>query len=111
MSRLKDRRVKVKALQCLLVAGLLVLFCSCLSFDIGDWPSRFVYPHNKPSANWCGVAGAMFAYYLLYYVGPGIFIVLVCGLYFLIAKIAEAEIEQPVLRCLGLVFVTAAAST
>jgi len=102
--------VKVKALQCLLVAALLVLFCSCLSFNIGDWPSRFVYPHNKPTANWCGVAGAMFAYYLLYYVGPGIFIAIISCLYFLIAKVAEAEIEQPVLRCAGLVLVTTAAS-
>jgi len=111
VSRLKDRRAKTKALQCLTVAVLLVLFCSCLSFDIGDWPSRFVYPHNKPTANWCGAAGAMFAYYLLYYVGPGIFVVLISCLYFSIAKVAEAEIEQPVLRCAGLALVTAAAST
>jgi S-DNA-T family DNA segregation ATPase FtsK/SpoIIIE len=111
MSRLKDRRVKIKALQCLLAAALLVLFCSCLSFDIGDWPSRFVYPHNKPTANWCGAAGAMFAYYLLYYVGPGIFVVLVSCLYFTIARVAEAEMNEPVLRCAGLILVTTAAST
>ena len=111
MGRLKDRRAKTKALQCLAIAALLVLFCSCLSFDIGDWPSRFVYPHNKPSANWCGAAGAMFAYYLLYYVGPGIFVAIISLLYFAVAKVAEAEIEQPVLRCAGLALVTAAAST
>ncbi len=111
MSRLKDRRAKTKALQCLIVAALLVLFCSCLSFDIGDWPSRFVYPHNKPAANWCGAAGAMFAYYLLYYVGPGIFVVLVSCLYFMIAKITDAEVKEPILRCLGLALVTAAVST
>ncbi|MGA2172163.1 MAG: DNA translocase FtsK 4TM domain-containing protein [Sedimentisphaerales bacterium] len=111
MSRLKDRRVKVKALQCVIVAVLLVLLCSCLSFDIGDWPSRFVYPHNKPAANWCGVTGALFAYYLLYYIGPGIFAVLVCGLYFAITKIAEVEVDQMVLRGAGLVLVTTAAST
>jgi S-DNA-T family DNA segregation ATPase FtsK/SpoIIIE len=111
MSRVKDRRVKIKALQCLLVAGLLVLFCSCLSFDIGDWPSKFVYPHNKPAANWCGAAGALFAYHLLYYVGPGVFVMLIAGLYFAVAKIADAEIDQPILRSAGLVLVTTAAST
>jgi S-DNA-T family DNA segregation ATPase FtsK/SpoIIIE len=103
--------VKIKALQCLVVAGLLVLFCSCLSFNIGDWPSKFVYPHNRPAANWCGPIGALFANHLLYYVGPGIFVVLVSGLYFAIAKIADAEVDQPILRCAGLVLVTTAAST
>ena len=111
MSRVKDKRMKVKALQCLLVAGLLMLFCSCLSFNIGDWPSNFVYPNNTPTANWCGPAGALFAYYLLYYVGPGVFIVLIAGLYFAVAKVADVEIDQPVLRGAGLVLVTTAAST
>jgi S-DNA-T family DNA segregation ATPase FtsK/SpoIIIE len=111
MSRVKDKRMKVKALQCLLVAGLLVLFCGCLSFNIGDWPSKFVYPNNTPTANWCGPAGALFAYYLLYYIGPGIFIVLIAALYFAIAEVADVEIDQPVLRGVGLVLVTTAAST
>ena len=111
MSRVKDKRMKVKALQCLLVAGLLVLFCGCLSFNIGDWPSKFVYPNNTPTANWCGSAGALFAYYLLYYIGPGIFIVLIASLYFAIAEVADVEIDQPVLRGAGLVLVTTAAST
>lgn len=91
--------------------AILVLFCSCLSFNVGDWPSKFVYPHNKPTANWCGAAGALLAYYLLYYVGPGIFVVFVSGLYFAVAKIADAEVNEPILRCAGLALVTAAAST
>jgi S-DNA-T family DNA segregation ATPase FtsK/SpoIIIE len=111
MSRVKDKRMKIKALQCLIVAGLLVLFCGCLSFNIGDWPSKFVYPNNSPPANWCGHAGALFAYYLLYYIGPGVFIVLISGLCFAVAKVADVEIDQPVLRGAGLVLVTTAAST
>ena len=111
MSRVKDKRMKIKALQCLIVAGLLVLFCGCLSFNIGDWPSKFVYPNNTPTANWCGPAGALFAYYLLYYIGPGVFVVLISGLYFAIATVADIEIEQPALRGAGLVLVTTAAST
>ena len=111
MRRVKDRRLKIKALQCLAVAALLMLLCSCLSFNIGDWPSRFVYPHNKPSANWCGPIGAFLAYNLLYYVGPGVFVVLISCIYFSIVKIAEAQVDQPVLRCAGLLLVTTAAST
>ena len=111
MSRVKDKRMRVKALQCLLVAGLLVLFCGCLSFNIGDWPSKFVYPNNAPTANWCGPAGALFAYYLLYYIGPGVFVMLISGLYFAVATVADIEIEQPALRGAGLVLVTTAAST
>jgi DNA segregation ATPase FtsK/SpoIIIE, S-DNA-T family len=111
MSRVKDKRMKVKALQCLVVAGFLMLFCSCLSFNIGDWPSKFVYPNNSPTTNWCGPAGALAAYGFLYYIGPGIFIMLIAGLYFSIAKVADVEIDQPALRSVGLVLVTTAAST
>jgi S-DNA-T family DNA segregation ATPase FtsK/SpoIIIE len=110
MGRVKDRKVKVKALQCLAVAALLVIFCSCLSFDIGDWPSKFVYPHNKPAANWCGPVGAMFAYNLLYYTGPGIFVVLISCIYFMVVKIAEQQTSEPILRFIGLILVTTAAS-
>ncbi len=110
MGRVKKRRLKAKVLQCLLTAVILVLICSCLSFDIGDWPSKFVYPHNKPTANWCGIIGSLFAYYLLYYVGPGVLVLLVSSLYFSVAKIFEAELDQPIMRCVGLALVTAAAS-
>ncbi len=111
MGRSKDKAYRARALECLGVAVVLVLVCSCLSFDIGDWPSRFVSPHNEPSANWCGAIGAFFAYYLLYFIGPGVFVVLACGVWFLVAKIAAREISQPVLRSMGLGLVTVAASS
>jgi S-DNA-T family DNA segregation ATPase FtsK/SpoIIIE len=100
MGRVKNRKVKI-----------LLILCSCISFDIGDWPSKFVYPHNKPAANWCGPVGAMFAYNLLYYTGPGIFIVLISCIYFMVAKIAEQQTSEPILRFIGLILVTTAAST
>ncbi len=111
MGRLKDKGLKVKALQCLGVGALLMLLCSCVSFDIGDWPSRFVYPHNKPTANWCGSVGAFLAYYLLYYVGPGVFIVLGSGICLLTAKLAKRAVDQVFLRVVGLCLLTAAASS
>jgi S-DNA-T family DNA segregation ATPase FtsK/SpoIIIE len=89
----------------------LVLLCSCLSFDIGDWPSRFESPHNNPTANWCGSIGAFCAYYLLYYIGPGIFIVLVSAISLWVSELAGRPVNQLILRTIGLGLVTVAAST
>ena len=99
------------ALECLGIAAALVLLCSCISFNIGDWPSRFVWPHNEPPANWCGVAGAYLSYYLMYYVGPGVFVILVSAICLLAAKLAHRTIGQGVLRAIGLMLVTAAVSS
>jgi len=99
------------ALRCLGIGVCLVLLCSCLSFDIGDWPSGFEYPNNNPTVNWCGSIGAFSAYYLLYYVGPGIFIVLVSAIYLWGSKLAGRPVSQLVLRTIGLGLVTVAAST
>ncbi|UCC21459.1 MAG: DNA translocase FtsK [Planctomycetota bacterium] len=96
---------------CLAIAAVLVVFCSCVSFDIGDWPSRFAWPHNDPAENWCGSIGAFVAYYLMYYIGPGIFVVLVSAVCFFVAKLAGREISQPVFRGIGLALVTVAASS
>jgi len=98
------------AMMCLGIGACLVVLCSCLSFDIGDWPSRFVYPHNSPPANWCGTAGAFCAYYLLYYIGPGAFVILVSGICFLVARLAHKPTGQPILRTIGLGLMTVAAS-
>jgi S-DNA-T family DNA segregation ATPase FtsK/SpoIIIE len=106
----KDSRSKTKAIEFLAIGMLLVLLCSCISFDIGDWPSKFVYPHNNPAVNWCGPIGAFCAYYLLYYLGPGAFVVLACALSFLIARLVSAPISQPILRVVGLGLLTTAAS-
>jgi S-DNA-T family DNA segregation ATPase FtsK/SpoIIIE len=111
------------AMSCLCVGVCLFLFCSCLSFDIGDWPSRFVYPRNNPAVNWCGSIGAFCAYYLLYYVGPGIFVVLVSLICVLIKRLIKsrstsgvpddsaAAMVNSVMWMVGLALVTIAAST
>jgi S-DNA-T family DNA segregation ATPase FtsK/SpoIIIE len=100
-----------KAIGCVGIAALVFALCSCVSFDIADWPSKFVYPHNKPTANWCGPIGAFCAYYLLYYVGPGTFVLLVTAICLVLARLGRAQIGQPVLRTVGLVLVTVAASS
>ncbi|MFZ0034726.1 MAG: DNA translocase FtsK 4TM domain-containing protein [Sedimentisphaerales bacterium] len=108
---MKEKKSYEIAAECLGVAAALVLLCSCISFNMGDWPSRFVWPCNNPPANWCGKAGAFFAYYLLYYVGPGVFVILVSATCLLLAKLANRTINQGVLRAIGLLLVTAAASS
>jgi len=107
----KARKSRRKAVECLGIAGLLVLLCSCVSFDIGDWPSKFVYPHNAPPANWCGSIGAFCAYYLMYYVGPGVFVILASTVCFLVSRLAHRAAGQPVFRAIGLVLLTVAASS
>ena len=98
------------ALICIGICTCLIILCSCLSFDIGDWPSRFVYPQNNPPANRCGTVGAFCAYYLLYYIGPGVFVILISGICFLIARLKHKQLGQPVLRSIGLGLTTVAAS-
>ena len=98
------------AVLCLGMGALLVLFCSCLSFDIADWPSRYVYPHNQPTANWCGKMGAFGAYWLLYYIGPGVFTLLTAGMLVGVVKMLGRSIGQLWFRLVGLVLLTVAVS-
>jgi S-DNA-T family DNA segregation ATPase FtsK/SpoIIIE len=111
LESLKEKKSYEVAAECLGIAAALVLLCSCISFNIGDWPSRFVWPHNEPPANWCGASGAFFAYYLMYYIGPGVFVMLVSAICILVAKLAHRTIGQGVLRTIGLLLVTTAASS
>ncbi len=104
-------RTGITALECLGIGLSLMLLCSCVSFNMGDWPSRFAYPHNDPPANWCGSIGAFCAYYMVYYIGPGVFVILASVICFLIARLAHQPTGQPVFRAVGLGLVTAAASS
>jgi S-DNA-T family DNA segregation ATPase FtsK/SpoIIIE len=95
------------------VFGLVVcLFglCSCLSFNIADAPSQYAWPHNDPAANWCGSIGAFLAYYLMYYFGPGLFVLLIIASWMMAASLAGARVTQPILRIAGLVMLIVAAS-
>ncbi len=98
------------ALLCLGMGVCLFLLFSCLSFDIADWPSRYAQPHNEPAANWCGSMGAFAAYYLMYYIGPGAYILLIAAICYCFARLAHWPVTQPVFRTIGLVLLTVAAS-
>jgi DNA segregation ATPase FtsK/SpoIIIE, S-DNA-T family len=100
-----------RAALCLGIGVCLILLCSCLTFNIGDWPSKFVCPHNNPTANQCGWVGAFCAYYLLCYIGPGVFVILATAICFLVAGLARRPAGQPIFRAIGLLLMTVAAST
>ncbi|MHC4740175.1 MAG: DNA translocase FtsK 4TM domain-containing protein, partial [Planctomycetota bacterium] len=107
---MKEKKSYLFAAECLGIAGLVFLLCSCLSFDMGDWPSSFAYPHNSPTVNLCGPIGAFCCYYMLYYVGPGVFLILVSLICFLLVKAAGSKLNQPALRMVGLGLLAGAAS-
>jgi S-DNA-T family DNA segregation ATPase FtsK/SpoIIIE len=87
-----------------------VLLFSCLSFNIADWPSSYTRPQNEPPANWCGSMGAFSAYYLMYYIGPGAYILLIATICYCFAKLAGRPVGQTVFRVIGLILLTIAAS-
>lgn len=99
------------ALLVLALAAVAVLFFSCISFNIGDFPSKYVWPNNYPAANWCGSVGAFFAYYLMYYLGPGVFVTLGAAAWAIVWRLSSKETTQIVLRLIGMVLVTIAVST
>ena len=107
---MKGKNLYKIAIDALLLAGCVFLICSCLSFNIGDTPSEYVSPHNDPTANWCGSAGAFCAYYLLKYIGPGIYVLLIGAGWALFSNLANIKITQPILRLVGTLLLTAAFS-
>lgn len=106
----KPVNLSSKAVQVIALAIVAMLFFSCMSFNTGDFPSKYVWPNNHPAANWCGAVGAFFAYYLMYYIGPGVFITLAAAAAAIIVKLADKKISQLILRIVGMILVTTAVS-
>lgn len=106
----KHRKSYKIALEFILLAGLLFLLFSCLSFSIGDWPSEYVYPHNETVRNWCGVIGAFCSYYTLKFIGPGCYIALGSGILYLLLSLGGKKIQDLWLRAIGLGLLTVAGS-
>jgi len=99
------------AVEGILLCGWILLFCSAASFDIADPPSDYAWPHNQPVKNWIGPAGALAAYYMHNYIGPGVLLGLFACIWMLITHLSGKEISQPVLRVIGMLLLVAAAST
>ena len=93
------------------LAACLLLILSCVSFNIWDYPSEYAYPHNGPTANWCGPAGSFCAYYLMYYVGPGVLVFLGTLAWILATNLFGRDITQLILRTIGMLLLVIAVST
>ena len=110
---MKEKKSKLSRIALLVfaLAVVVVLFFSCISFNIGDFPSNYVWPNNDPVENWCGNVGAFAAYYLMYYFGPGIFALLPALAAAVIWKLCGKEISQIFLRLTGVILLTASVSS
>jgi len=106
----KDKSLYKIAVKGFVLAGCLFLIFSCISFNIADKPSVFVHPNNQSALNWCGMAGAFCSYYLLYYIGPGVFVLLLSVISFVLTDMFGANITQPVLRSVGMGLLAASVS-
>jgi S-DNA-T family DNA segregation ATPase FtsK/SpoIIIE len=92
-------------------AAWLFLTAALVSFSPGDWPGHAAYPPNDPVANWCGVWGAVPAYWLLYMFGAGAWVLLAMwGLHLVVTGFVSRVSHAPV-RALGAVVMAVAVAT
>ncbi|MCK4659773.1 MAG: DNA translocase FtsK [Phycisphaerae bacterium] len=75
MSKRRQPQQRPRRLLWPIFFGLACLFvwASLLTFDVGDWPNPHQYPHHHPPHNSCGQTGAFLAYTLFYYIGDGVY--------------------------------------
>ncbi len=88
----------------LAAAGMLalaVLWLSVLTFDSADPPAANVWPPNRPVHNACGAVGATLAYHLLYYLGWGLYPLLVLVTAAFVAWLRERRPGDLWLRAIG----------
>lgn len=92
--------------------GCCFLWVACLTFDAADWPNPSHFPHNDPAHNACGRAGSLVAYQLLYWLGDGVYPLLVFGTLAAGLWLVHGKLEQVFQRTFGLaVLVTCTAAT
>jgi S-DNA-T family DNA segregation ATPase FtsK/SpoIIIE len=108
---LKSKEVYKFAVEGFGLAVSVFLLCSCISFNMADAPSEYVWPHNQPAENWCGSIGAFCAYYMLYFIGPGVFILLLTMAWAFFVHLLGNKVDQVILRGVGLLLLVAAMST
>lgn len=116
-----NRNLYKVAIEVLLFGICVFLLFSCLpsdiipgfdrGFDLGDKPSEYVWPHNSPAKNLCGQSGAFLSYYLLYYIGPGVFVLLLSVIWWLAFRLTGIKVTQAALRVMGMGMVIAAFSS
>jgi S-DNA-T family DNA segregation ATPase FtsK/SpoIIIE len=79
-----------------------LLWPAMVTFDIGDPPSPHQFPHNQPTANVCGPAGAWLAYQFHYYLGDGAYPLLLFATFAAVVTLLRGEVRNGIERVLGL---------
>ncbi len=97
------------ALGALGLASCVFGFISLVSFSVNDWPNPDVIRGGEVD-NLCGPAGAWVAYYSNYYIGPAGIPVLLALAGWVVLRCMGRQINQPVLRTIGLVLIAGAIS-
>ncbi len=98
---LEERDPKLDLLALGLLALVLFLGASVLSYDVADPPSRAVYPPPAEIANLCGRSGAWAAWLMFEAFGLGAYYLLVSLVVFDALLLARRNIGHPVLRGIG----------
>ncbi len=92
------------------LAGWTFVIASLIGFDPADPPSHLVWPPNEPVANWCGPVGAHIAFALYKLLGLGVWVLMIFGAIGILSAAAGQRVSHWVVRALGLLMLTAAAS-
>ena len=89
------------------LAYFVFLWPAVLTFDVGDWPSASQFPYNAPAANACGAVGAWLAYYLRYFLGSGVYPLLLFGTLAALLRLIHGYVDHLVERGLGVLLLIA----
>jgi len=92
------------------LSGCLLLWPAIVTFDVGDWPSPNQFPHQSPPANACGIVGAFCAYHLRYYLGDGVYPLLLFLTLAALVRLVRGEIGNVWQRVFGLALLVACTS-
>ncbi|ARN56451.1 DNA translocase FtsK [Sedimentisphaera salicampi] len=98
------------AAELLIIVLLFLAAASCVSFDIYDPPGMYSYPVNDPPSNWLNLPGAYFSHYALYYLGPGIYVILGSLVFLLASDLFGRPPGQIPFRIAGMLLLCAAVS-
>jgi hypothetical protein len=89
----------------LLFAAWAIVFLSLISYSPSDPPvgTATQVPINVPPGNWIGHFGAIISRSLYLNLGPGVWILLIAAMVYMVAKLRSKPITQPVIRAIGVV--------
>ena len=87
-----------------------LLWPALITFDPGDWPSPNQFPHNNPTTNLCGPAGAWIAYQLNHLFGAGTYPLMLFITLITLFKAFGRQVENRAERAFGVICLVAATS-